>query len=146
MTSKQNGNSGCGKAIVIIGVIASIITIFTFITGIFSLKSIFGSSPKPVDNPQPINTIDYVSTTTSEEATLNAPTATNASTGSVRIVVTSGSDPLPNMEVLIVPATQDIAGKWTAENMGGEIYKTDSNGVIQINLDKGAYAIDFISV
>jgi len=57
-----NENSGCGKAIVILGVIASIIAIFTFLTGIVSIKDFTGTSQHPVDNPPPTDYYQQVNT------------------------------------------------------------------------------------
>ncbi len=48
-----NENSGCGKTIAILGVIASIIAIFTFLTGIVSIKDITKTSPQLADNLSP---------------------------------------------------------------------------------------------
>jgi hypothetical protein len=50
-----NDNSGCGKVIVILGVVASIIAIFTFITGVVSIRDFFDTPQQPVDNPPPTN-------------------------------------------------------------------------------------------
>ena len=82
-------NSGCGKFIAILGVVASIIAIFTFLTGIVSIKDLTGTSQHPTDNPpptdyqqiqteappitdipQPVNTIAFVPTTISTEVSL----------------------------------------------------------------------------
>jgi hypothetical protein len=57
-----NENSGCGKTIATLGVIASIIAIFTFLTGIVSIKDIIGSSQRPGDNPPPTEYYQQVDT------------------------------------------------------------------------------------
>ena len=57
-----NENSGCGKTIVILGVIASIIAIFTFLTGIVSIKDFTGTSQHPADNPPPTDYYQQVNT------------------------------------------------------------------------------------
>lgn len=64
-----NENSGCGKTIAILGVIASIIAIYTFLTGIVSIKDITGSSQHPADTPPPTEYYQQVNTV--------APPATN---------------------------------------------------------------------
>jgi hypothetical protein len=57
-----NDSSGCGKVIAILSVIASIIAIFTFITGIVSIKDFKGTSPQPEDNPSPTNSYQQEAT------------------------------------------------------------------------------------
>lgn len=57
-----NENSGCGKTIAILGVIASLIAIFTFLTGIVSIKDFKGNSQSPIDNPPPTDHSQLVNT------------------------------------------------------------------------------------
>lgn len=141
MTTKQNENSGCGKAIAIIGLIASLIAIFTFLTGIVSIMDFTGASQKPENNPQPVSTVDYGNNSVSEQATLSAPTLQDKSKGGVKVTITGGNNPLPNIPIVFAPATKDISGKWTAKFEGGNLYSTDSNGIIETDLDSGTYAL-----
>jgi hypothetical protein len=60
----SNENSGCGKTIAILGVVASIIAIFTFLTGIVSIKDFTRTSHQPANNLPPTPYYQQVDTVT----------------------------------------------------------------------------------
>jgi hypothetical protein len=143
MNSSKLGDKSC---VVIVGIVASVLTLFSFLTGIFSIKDIF---PNNNDNPQysspPIQDIaTEVPYEANDPITTDVPTSSNES--NLCITLLAGGAPLRDdfLSFLISPASKDIAGNWTALIDGSESYSPDINGVISASLDAGEYALVFL--
>ena len=145
MNSRKLGDRSC---IVIVGIVASVLTLFSFLTGIFSIKDIFSSNN---DNPQYSSPPIQQNVATEAPYQANDPIATedvptSSDESNLSITLLAGGAPLRGnfLSFLLSPATKDIAGNWTALNDSGETYSPDLNGVISASLDAGEYALVFL--
>ncbi|MFZ5822691.1 MAG: hypothetical protein ACOYYJ_22595 [Chloroflexota bacterium] len=146
MNSSKLGDKSC---VVIIGIVASVLTLFSFLTGIFSIKDIFSSDNNSSQYSSPPT--QHIVTEAPYEA--NVPIATTFPDSSestldennLSITLLAGGAPLwgDNLGFLIPQANKDIAGNWTALREGGVLYYPDVNGVVSALLDPGEYALVF---
>lgn len=140
MNSSKLGDKSC---VVIVGIVASVLTLFSFLTGIFSIKDIFPSSEGNTQYSPPPT--EYVVTEAPYEA--NVPIATDApittDESNLKITLLAGGAPLRGdfLSFLLSPANKDIAGNWTALEDGGYTYAPDVNGLISASLSPGDYAL-----
>lgn len=170
MSSGNNQDLGNKPIIVIIGLIASCIAIFAFVTGKQSIFDFFGSStpiinapptqrnnntPYPSDTPE-ISIIPSETPKPTSRPPASPPKTIEFDNPAVSIVVKSSdisdgtgaahfefyadNTPLRDISLLFVPAVVDISGRWTSSYEAGTVYKTDSNGVIDVSLEPGDYA------
>jgi hypothetical protein len=146
MNSGKLGDKSC---VVIIGIVASLLTLFSFFTGIFSIKDIFPSNDENTQYSPPQE--QYVATEPPYQANVPATdvpesSSSDSNSNNLSITLLAGGSPLrgDNLGFLISPASKDIAGNWTALNDSGEVYYPDVNGVISASLDPGEYALVFI--
>ncbi len=150
MNSTNLGNKSC---VVIVGIIASVLTLFSFLTGIFSIKDIFPNNSSNSYNSSPPQA---VATEVPYQADTQIATNTTAITASedsseqnnLNITLLAGGAPLKGnyLSFLISPASKDIVGKWTALEDSGQTYEPDVNGVISASLSPGDYALVYTNV
>jgi hypothetical protein len=143
MNSSKLGDKSC---VVIVGIIASALTLFSFLTGIFSIKDIFPDNSNPQYSLPPAQPI-----VTEPPYRANDPVATDvpsspesiSNENNLSITLLAGGAPIREdfLSFLISPASKDIAGSWTALEDSGQTYEPDINGVISASLSPGEYAL-----
>lgn len=170
MGLQKDKGLGNKPIIVVLGLIASCIAIFTFITGRQSIPEVLGTRLFiPSQNPPSIahSSTEEASTPTampqpteSAALVLKGPTSIpqvvefdnpavsitvtdsgdTRKQGNVHFQFSAGDTPLRNVALLFASATQDITGRWTAADAIGQIYKSNPDGVINVLLAPGDYA------
>ena len=170
MSNSQNEHWTNKPLIAIVGLVASIIGIYTFLSGNENVnETLAGKTPTKYSNiisaditlsptvvTQPTATRD-ISTSTPKATPVpetiefenpsvsikvyDDPTITSGK-GKVQIQIISGNNPLTDVSLMLFPATIDIVGAWSAPfGGGGNVYKTNTNGIIEVEEDPGNFAV-----
>ena len=164
----ESDSTNFKRTVAALGLIASCIAIFTFLTGIVSIRDILGlgsangntvpnsqgptsvpiSNPTDTDIPIPTSTsrpqtqpqnVDFSNPNVSITVYDEAELGSN---GVARIKVLAGGQPLLNDTVYIQQAAMDIAGYWSVRLAGSTGYSlNEGDGTVEFEREPGDYAV-----